>query len=171
MENKFKFNVYPLSEDDGGGFYAEVPELPGCIASAQTIEETIKLLQEAIDSWVHVTHEKGKTVPNVTYYNMNETLPSGRFSVRISRSSHKKLLEIADRENESLNGIVSKFLNQMIAAETIDTVIAQKLKKNDTPVVKILPIQNKWEWDSKGKAPFDLKDDNNNYMTRGGKSA
>ena len=66
MENKYKFNVYPLSESDGGGFYAEVPELPGCIASAATLEETIKLLEEAIDSWIEVSKGKGKNSPKNT---------------------------------------------------------------------------------------------------------
>ena len=57
MENNYKFNVYPLSEEDGGGFYAEVPELPGCIASAATLEETMELLKEAIESWIEVSKE------------------------------------------------------------------------------------------------------------------
>ena len=51
MENKYKFNVYPLSEIDGGGFYAEVPELPGCIASAATLEETIKYQKDNLGNY------------------------------------------------------------------------------------------------------------------------
>lgn len=128
MENsiKYKFNIFPLSEEDGGGFYAEVPELSGCIASADTIEETIALLQEAIESWVQVSEEKGKNIPRPKKYTFEDELPSGRFSVRISKSSHKSLLEIAEKEGESLNGIVTKFLDQMIVVGTVENILKDK---------------------------------------------
>ena len=163
MENNYKFNVYPLSEEDGGGFYAEVPELPGCIASAATLEETMELLKEAIESWIEVSKEKGKNIPKATYYAMDDSLPSGRFGVRISRTSHKKLLEIAKEENISLNALVCKFLDQMIAANGIDDIISEKLNNEEYSMVDILPKNRKWEWDSKDKAPI--------YLLRGGKSA
>lgn len=170
MENKFKFNVYPLSEDDGGGFYAEVPELPGCIASAQTIQETISLLQEAIDSWVKVTNEKGKTVPNTTYYNADDDLPSGRFSVRISRSSHKELLEIAKKENESLNGIVAKFLDVMIAAGSISTIIENKMRTIGA-MMEVATRQEDWVWDGNRNKPCSATETGCIYVLEGGKSA
>lgn len=163
MENNYKFNVYPLSEEDGGGFYAEVPELPGCIASAETLEETMILLKEAIESWVDVSKEKGKKIPDVTYYDVNDSLPSGRFGVRISRTSHKKLLEIAKEENISLNALVSKYLEQMLAVRTIDAIIAEKLGNEESSEVDILPKKKTWEWDSNEKSPI--------YLVRGGKSA
>lgn len=130
MENKYKFNVYPLSEIDGGGFYAEVPELPGCIASAATLEETIKLLEEAIDSWIEVSKSKGNNIPKNTYYE-EDSLPSGRFSVRMSRSSHKKLLEIAEKENESLNATVTRLLDQMLAVESVASVFREQCIPNN----------------------------------------
>ncbi len=141
MENMYKFNVYPLSEADGGGYYAEVPELPGCMASASTLEDTINLLKEAIESWIQVTEEKGKKVPNPSFY--EESMPSGRFSVRISKSSHRKLLEIADKENESLNGIVSKFLDQMIAFDSIDNLLESKYGKEQEQM-KIVSPNDLW---------------------------
>lgn len=165
MENNYnyKFNVYPLSEEDGGGFYAEVPELPGCIASAETLEETMDLLKEAIESWVEVSKGKGKKIPNVTYYDVNDSLPSGRFGVRISRTTHKKLLQIAKEENISLNALVAKYLEQMLTVKTIDAIIAEKLGNEESSEVEILPKKKTWEYDSKDKCPI--------YLLRGDKSA
>lgn len=171
MESKYKFKVYPLSEEDGGGFYAEVPELPGCIASAETLEETMSLLQEAIESWIKVSKEKGKTVPEPTYYNMNDSLPSGRFGVRISRSSHNKLLEIAKKENISLNALVCKFLDQMIAADGIDTIVVEKLLKSEMFMDSVSSEQKAWELDESDKIPYFSKKEKEIYVIGGGKSA
>lgn len=146
MENKYKFNVYPLSEIDGGGFYAEVPELPGCIASAATIEETIKLLEEAIESWIEVSKLKGKNIPENTYYE-EKFLPSGRFSVRMSRSSHKKLLEIAEKENESLNATVTRMLDQMLAAGSVAAIFREECAQKDIEEnIRITSTDDTWDF-------------------------
>lgn len=128
MANKinYKFNIFPISENDGGGFYAEIPELPGCIASADTIDETLSLLEEAMESWIKVSSEKGKAIPQPTPYSF-DNMPSGRFSVRTSKSTHKKLIELAESEGESLNGIVVKLLDQSLIAEAIEKILSTKL--------------------------------------------
>lgn len=35
-----------------GGFWAEVPALPGCVTQADTREELEKNLQEAVEGWL-----------------------------------------------------------------------------------------------------------------------
>ena len=37
-----------------GGFWAEVPALPGCVTQGETIEEIQANLREAIDLWLSV---------------------------------------------------------------------------------------------------------------------
>ena len=62
MENKFKFNVYPLSEDDGGGFYAEVPELPAGlrVVGADAAAHGILAAREARDDLAVVVERRGR---------------------------------------------------------------------------------------------------------------
>ena len=38
--------------DDDGGFWAEVPSLPGCMTQGETMEELESNLQEAISLWL-----------------------------------------------------------------------------------------------------------------------
>ncbi len=38
--------------DPEGGFWAEVPSLPGCITQGETMEELTANLQEAISLWL-----------------------------------------------------------------------------------------------------------------------
>ena len=42
---------------------AHVPDLPGCIAAAETREEVVELIREAIDFHIEDLLERGETIP------------------------------------------------------------------------------------------------------------
>jgi len=46
-----------IHEAEEGGFWADVPALPGCVTQAETKEELEKNLQEAVEAWL----EAGET--------------------------------------------------------------------------------------------------------------
>ncbi len=41
-----------VHEADEGGFWAEVPALPGCVSQGETIEELTANIREAITGWL-----------------------------------------------------------------------------------------------------------------------
>jgi predicted RNase H-like HicB family nuclease len=41
-----------IQEADEGGFWAEVPALPGCMTQGETREELAANLQEAVEGWL-----------------------------------------------------------------------------------------------------------------------
>ncbi len=51
---KLKAIVHPAEE---GGYWAEVPALPGCITEGDTWEELIANLKDAIQGWLDVANE------------------------------------------------------------------------------------------------------------------
>ncbi len=55
--------VEPLAVDDGGGFAALVPDLPGCMSDGETPEEAIANVRDAIRAWIETAHETGRTIP------------------------------------------------------------------------------------------------------------
>ena len=46
-----------VHEAEEGGYWAEVPALPGCVTQGETWEEVIENLQEAIEGWLEVANE------------------------------------------------------------------------------------------------------------------
>lgn len=46
-----------------GGYWAEVPALPGCFSQGETVEETLQNTREAIDLHIEVLQEEGKEIP------------------------------------------------------------------------------------------------------------
>lgn len=55
--------IQPLSEEDGGGFLAIVPDLPGCMSDGETPEEAVTNVRDAILCWVEMAGEMGRSVP------------------------------------------------------------------------------------------------------------
>ncbi|MCH8205108.1 MAG: type II toxin-antitoxin system HicB family antitoxin [Candidatus Hydrogenedentes bacterium] len=55
--------LYEKSED---GFGAYVPDLPGCVAVGDTLEETERLITEAIAFHIEGLREEGLEVPEAT---------------------------------------------------------------------------------------------------------
>jgi predicted RNase H-like HicB family nuclease len=52
--------VFP-GED--GYWIAEVPSLPGCISQGATRDEALKNIKEAIELYVEVLNEEGRSIP------------------------------------------------------------------------------------------------------------
>ncbi|GAB1545574.1 hypothetical protein NUACC21_82500 [Scytonema sp. NUACC21] len=55
---KFKAIVHQAEE---GGYWAEVPALPGCITEGDTWEELMANLKDAIEGWLEVANETYST--------------------------------------------------------------------------------------------------------------
>jgi antitoxin HicB len=56
---------YPtvLHTDPEGGYVAEIKDLPGCLAQGETIEETLKNLNEARELWLETVFALGRSIP------------------------------------------------------------------------------------------------------------
>ena len=52
---KLKVVVHPADE---GGFWAEVPALPGCVSEGDTMEETLANIKEAAEGWLEVAADR-----------------------------------------------------------------------------------------------------------------
>ncbi len=59
--NSMKYLV--IVEKSENGFGAYVPDLPGCVASAETRKEVVTLIQEAIEIHIEGLKNSGEAVP------------------------------------------------------------------------------------------------------------
>ena len=55
--------VEPLPVEDGGGFVATVPDLPGCMSDGATPEEAVSNVQDAIITRIEAARDLGHEVP------------------------------------------------------------------------------------------------------------
>jgi antitoxin HicB len=64
--NGYAIIVEPLPTEDGGGFVATVPDLPGCMSDGETPQEALANVQDAITVWIEAAKDMGHTVPQPT---------------------------------------------------------------------------------------------------------
>ena len=49
-----------IHEEPAGGFWAEVPALPGCYSQGETVEELLENIREAMSGVLEVLREQGQ---------------------------------------------------------------------------------------------------------------
>jgi predicted RNase H-like HicB family nuclease len=52
-----------VEQADDGGYGAWAPDLPGCVALGDTIEECLAEMRDAINLYVDVLRERGDEIP------------------------------------------------------------------------------------------------------------
>lgn len=55
--------IEPLSEADGGGYFAIVPDLPGCMSDGATREQAARNVGDAIAAWIEEAARLGRAIP------------------------------------------------------------------------------------------------------------
>jgi antitoxin HicB len=55
--------IEPLPPEDGGGFVAYVPDLPGCMSDGATREEAARNVSDAIECWIEEAKRLGRAIP------------------------------------------------------------------------------------------------------------
>jgi antitoxin HicB len=55
--------IEPLSAEDGGGFLATVPDLPGCMSDGESAEEALSNVRAAIAEWIEEARTLGRAIP------------------------------------------------------------------------------------------------------------
>ncbi|HLA36237.1 MAG TPA: type II toxin-antitoxin system HicB family antitoxin [Rhodocyclaceae bacterium] len=110
---KYPVEIRPLAKEDGGGWLATFPDLPGCMGDGETPEAAIEDGYAAAESWLAVAHECGDPIPAPGSGN-----ESGRFVTRLPRSLHTRLAARADQEGVSMNTLVVSLIAEGIGARS-----------------------------------------------------
>ena len=58
-----EYVVEPLTPEGGGGYFATVPDLLGCMSDGETPEEAIANVRDAIEAWKEAAEELGREIP------------------------------------------------------------------------------------------------------------
>jgi predicted RNase H-like HicB family nuclease len=96
-----------LVPSKNGSWFAGVPELPGCVTSADDATKAFAQLDEAMSLWIQFRLERGQPIPPPA----GDTQFSGRFLVRSTGLLHRALVERAEAEGVSLNQLAVTMLS------------------------------------------------------------
>ncbi len=116
---------------DEGVIAARVPELPGCFAEGATPTEALSNLESALESWLAAAVELGNEIPSPRGEEEPETY-SGRFSLRVPRSLHRRLALRAEAEGCSVNQLVVSILSASVDAPVHSATSADDIREDIT---------------------------------------
>ena len=100
-----RFEIRPLSTDEGGGYLIEFPDFPGCVADGETPEEAMREGRDALTSYVRTLEELRRPIPKP-----GEDAYTGQWRQRVPKSLHAALARRAEHEGVSLNTLVTAML-------------------------------------------------------------
>lgn len=97
----YEIKIKQLSLEEGSGWFAEIPLLPGCMSDGETVEEALVNLNDAKTAWIETCLILGRDIPEPITDDY-----SGQLRVRMPKSLHRALSEKARAENVSLNQLI-----------------------------------------------------------------
>jgi antitoxin HicB len=59
----YHIEVRPLPKDEGGGYLAWVPDLPGCMSDGESAPEAVQNAERAILEWIEEAERLGQIIP------------------------------------------------------------------------------------------------------------
>lgn len=95
---KLKYELI-IKQDEDGSYFAEYPNLKGCMTCGDTLIEVTQLAEDAKRAWLETALEEGVSIPEPK----KETDYSGSFRIRMPKSLHMTLAEEAKKEGISMN--------------------------------------------------------------------
>ena len=96
MNLKYPFS---LEQDEDGSYFIEYTDLPGCMTCGSTLEEVLKMGEDAKRSWIQSALEDGAFIPEPRVI---EDYPDN-FKLRIPKTLYKQLSTNAKSEGVSMN--------------------------------------------------------------------
>lgn len=122
----YPFTIRHLSNEEGGGYLIEFPDLPGCMSDGETIEETIESGKKAIQDWIEAAKEMKRPIPKPGELESQ----SGKWVQRVPKSIHLRLVNRAKEEGVSLNTLVITMLAESLGGEQSEQIKRHSTKKN-----------------------------------------
>lgn len=146
---------YPIEIiPDEGGFVALIPDLPGCMSSGETAEDSIRGIQEAKELWIEGRLEDNAAIPEPT---ATEDY-SGKFVLRIPKSLHRSLDYEARKQGTSLNQYVVHLLSERNAVlclqESLNSTVRSWVEGYFVRNERRTAEEMAWKWAEQGLCFF-----------------
>jgi len=154
MNLRYPIEIQEIPPEFGGGYDASIPML-GRYAFhgwGNTIEEAIEMLNEIKKELFEEYIRKGISIPEPPPAGEPLEKYSGKFLVRVPKSLHRKLAEIAEKEGVSLNQYVLELLASGLVCSMVRTDLENVLADLSQTVGQITfrlpsprPVPPHWE--------------------------
>ncbi|HEY2601907.1 MAG TPA: sigma-70 family RNA polymerase sigma factor [Thermoleophilaceae bacterium] len=97
------YHIVVVRNGDDDGWTAQVEELPGCEARADTPDEATRAIRDSMEAWFAKALASEREIPEPR----GASTHSGRLMLRMPQSLHAELARAAERDEVSLNQFIT----------------------------------------------------------------
>jgi antitoxin HicB len=120
-----------IPDREAGGYTALIKEFPGCVSEGESADEALKRLENAAFAWIEAALYLGQDIPTPT----SSQAYSGKLALRMPRSLHQRIAEIANDSGVSINQWIVTTLSERVGAAQTFTFTAQWIKQGLSELV------------------------------------
>ena len=139
MKKEFPYIVKPVNQDEYGvNYVVEYIDFPGITGGGDTQEEAVQIANEALEMYIETLELEGKEIPSATNFNA-----TGRVTLRLPKSMHLRVIEMAEREGVSLNAYIVDALSQKLYSTSFFDEIYKKLSNDYLEKFRLITMADK----------------------------
>lgn len=119
----YKKTIFPYINQDGSTTWVvEFPDLPGCNAVGPTEKDALEESKTALRLWLDEYYAEKGCYPDATQV---QNSYSGKILIRIPKSLHQELVQLASAESVSLNTLIVSLLARNSVNKSLEKNIIQ----------------------------------------------
>jgi predicted HicB family RNase H-like nuclease len=139
MKKEFPYIVKPVNQEEYGvNYVAEYIDFLGITGGGDTQDEAIQIANEALEMYIETLELEGKEIPSATNFNS-----TGRITLRLPKSMHLRVIEMAEREGVSLNAYIVDALSQKLYSTSFFDEVYKKLTNEYLDKLKFINMTEK----------------------------
>ena len=123
----YGYKVFKTKVENHEFWIVESNALKGCSAQGDTLDEALKEFKENEQIWLETAIEFGINIPEEKIEKIDKDF-SGRILVRVAKSIHSELTDVAKQEGVSINHLVSTFIARGLGSEERESKDSKKAR-------------------------------------------
>lgn len=112
---KYIYTAVFTPNKDSSKFYAQIPDLPGCVTTGKSLQDAIVQITDAASGWLVVAEDEGLTIPEPSFQSVIHKTDGDLLSlIQIDTIAYRAATETkAVRKNVSLPQWMSVLADKM----------------------------------------------------------
>ena len=131
----YRFKAFQIEGEDGFEWGVEFIDVPNIGGGGDTVEEAYYEARENLNVYFDYLKETGKPIPQPSKEPEYEDY-SGKLVLRLSKSNHAKIAQLAEKENISINSLLNELITEGIANRTNAKAVNQLIHDLESEYVK-----------------------------------
>ncbi len=120
----YEIRVVPKKDCEGNIYWtAFYPAIEGCVGGGESLEEAVADAKENLEIFLEYLKDEKLILPEE--YAENEY--NGKIALRLAKSTHKKVSEMAEREGISINTFLISAVENYLGLKQCSNVIERRI--------------------------------------------